>query len=95
MTFFQAQFYYFSSYKSVESNVKQHTWVLFFFLSPHPTDPCHDDHHSDLEDRDKYPPEVQPDLTYAKVSTLRLYTFKGYWRNWKRYKEELIRWFQA
>lgn len=42
----------------------------------HPTDPCHSDHHSDLEDRDKYPPEVQPDLTYAKVSTLRRYTFK-------------------
>lgn len=42
----------------------------------HPTDLCHSDHHSDIEDKHKYTPEVQSDLIYAKVSTLRLYIFK-------------------
>lgn len=33
----------------------------------HPTDLCHSDYHSDIEDRHKYTPEVQSDLIYAKV----------------------------
>ena len=91
MTFFRHSFCYFSSYKSVKSNVKQHTWVLFFFLSLHPTHPCYRDHHSDLEDRDKYPPEVQPDLTYAKVSSLRLYTVKRILKKLEKIQGRTIR----
>lgn len=46
---------------------------LFSSYSSHPTDLCQSDHLSDLEDGDKYPPEVQTNLIYTEIPNLRLY----------------------